>query len=100
MIRRGRLIALGTADKLKRELLGPPLWQVQLARPLGTPWPYLNGQLIVESQNELGMSYRASAPEIANPLLLRALHDSGANVLSVSEIPQSLEQVYLKLVEG
>lgn len=99
MIRRGRLIALGTAESLKRELLGLPLWQVQLARPLDAPWPYMNGQLTIESQSELGMSYRAKAPEIANPLLLHALHEAGASVLSVSEVPQSLEQVYLKLVE-
>jgi len=99
MIRRGQLIALGTAEQLKRDLLGAPLWHLQLARPLGSAWPYLNGQLTVESQDELGMRYRASAPEIANPLLLRALHDGGAQVLELSQVPQSLEQVYLKLVE-
>lgn len=99
MLRRGSLIALGTADTLKRELFGPPLWQVDLARPLVTPWPYMNGQLKVESQNEWRMSYRAAVPEIANPLLLRALNAAGAKVLSVSQVPTSLEDVYLRLVE-
>jgi ABC-2 type transport system ATP-binding protein len=99
MIRRGRLIANGTVEQLKRELLGLPLWQVQLANPLGMPWPYLDGHLTIEAQDDLGMRYRASAPEIANPLLLRALHDAGANVLQLSQVPQSLEQVYLKLME-
>lgn len=99
MIRRGRLIAYGTVEQLKRDLLGLPLWQVQLARPLGMPWPYLNGHLKVQEQNDMGMSYRAIAPEIANPMLLRALHEAGANVLQLRELPQSLEQVYLKLVE-
>ena len=99
MIRRGRLIALGTAEQLKRELLGPPLWHVQLAKPLGAAWPFLNGHLTIESQDELGMRYRAAQPEIANPLLLEQLHLAGASVLQLYPVPQSLEQVYLKLVE-
>jgi ABC-2 type transport system ATP-binding protein len=99
MIRRGRLIALGTADQLKRNLLGLPRWQVRLARPLGAPWPHLNGHLQIECADEMQLTYRASAPETANPLLLNALHDVGAHVLELSEEMQSLEEVYLKLVE-
>ncbi len=100
IIRRGKLIALGTAAKLKQELLGPPLWQVQLARPFGTPWPSMNGQLQVVATDETTLRYYADAPEIANPLLLQKLIESGANVLSLSQVPQSLEDVYLKLVES
>ncbi len=100
VIRRGALIALGTPAELKRQLLGLPLWQVQLARPLGKPWPNLNGALQVEWSDELSLRYRAGSPEIANPLLLGRLHEMGASVLTLGEIPRGLEDVYLKLVEA
>lgn len=99
IIRRGKLIALGTAADLKRDLLGPPLWQIQLAHPLGGDWPPMNGHLQVVAASETSFHYHATAPEIANPLLLKKLSESGASVMSVSQAPQSLEDVYLKLVQ-
>lgn len=100
IIRRGKLIAYGTPIDLKQEFLGLPLWQVQLAKPLNQPWPSLNGNLNVESQDTLASTYRTRCPEIANPMLLNRLHEIGADVLALRELPRSLEDVYLKLVEG
>jgi ABC-2 type transport system ATP-binding protein len=99
VIRRGKLIAFGTPAQLKRELLGPPIWEVHLARPLAQPWPSVDGHLQVESHSDMWLRYRAQSPEIANPLLLERLHGIGASVLTLSEAPRSLEDVYLKLVE-
>ena len=99
VIRRGQLIALGTPAELKRQLLGLPLWQVQLARPLGQPWPDFRSHLTVEWSDASTFRYRAESPETANPLLLNRLHDLGASVLTLGEIPRGLEDVYLKLVE-
>ncbi|MDE3087976.1 MAG: ABC transporter ATP-binding protein [Chloroflexota bacterium] len=100
VIRRGQLIALGTPTELKRELLGSPIWEVRLARPLGQPWPQSNGHLQIESADETTLRYRAAAPTVANPLLLHRLDQVGAEVLTLSEVPRGLEDVYLKLVEG
>ena len=99
MIRRGELIAYGTPAQLKNDLLGKPLWQVRLAQPLPQPLPSQNGHWHIESQTPLAMSYRAESPEIANPLLLEQLRRIGAQVVELHELPRSLEQVYLKLVE-
>jgi len=101
VIRRGKLIAFDTPEQLKRNLLGLPLWQVQLAKPLSLPWfASLNGHLTIESCDELAMVYRTESPAIANPALLNRLHEIGAEVLALREVPRSLEEVYLKLVEG
>lgn len=101
VIRRGKLIAYGTPAQLKRNLLGLPLWQVELTKPLLQPWfSSMNGHLTVESCDELKMVYRTVAPEVANPVLLNRLHEIGADVLALRELPRSLEEVYLKLVEG
>jgi ABC-2 type transport system ATP-binding protein len=98
VIRRGKLIALGTPAQLKRELLGLPLWQVRLTRPLNQPWPYLDGQLEIQSHDDLTLCYHTETPEIANPILLRRLQAIGADVLELHQVPRSLEDVYLKLV--
>lgn len=101
VIRRGKLIASGTPAQLKRDWLGLPLWQVRLTRPVAQPWLVdLNGHLQIESRDDLTMAYRTTQPEVANPLLLRRLQESGARVLELRQVPSSLEEVYLKLVEG
>jgi ABC-2 type transport system ATP-binding protein len=99
VIRRGKLIALGTPSQLKNDLLGLPMWQVNLAQPLGQPWPSMNGHLQIQFQNETTLQYRTLEPQVANPLLLDALHGVGAKVLTLNEMPRSLEDVYLKLVQ-
>ncbi len=99
VIRRGKLIALGTPMQLKHDLLGLPLWQVRLARPLTQPLPAFDGHLQVESFDDLTVRYSTPSPEVANPMLLRRLHAIGADVVSLSEVPRSLEDVYLKLVQ-
>ncbi len=99
IIRRGRLIAYGTPVELKQQFLGLPLWQVQLTKPLNQPWPSMNGNLQIEAQDALTSTYRTVCPEIANPIFLARLHEIGAEVLRLHEMPRSLEDVYLKLVE-
>lgn len=99
VIRRGSMIALGKPDELKREFLGPPAWQVTLSCPLDRPWPSMNGHFQLEASEDTWLRYRTTAPEITNPMLLDRLRDSGAQVLTLSELPRSLEQVYLRLIE-
>lgn len=99
VIRRGKLIAFGTPAQLKRDLLGLPLWELVLTQPLTLPLPLFNGHLQIESQGELSFRYYAAQPEMANPMLLRRLQEIGAEVLTLSQVPRSLEEVYLKLVQ-
>jgi ABC-2 type transport system ATP-binding protein len=55
--------------------------------------------LQVEALDDFSLRYYTAKPEIANPLLLHRLHEIGAEVLMLSQVPRSLEEVYLKLVE-
>lgn len=100
LIRRGELVALGTAAELKLRFLGAPLIEVRLAQPLRDPLPSFNGLLQIEDFGETHLRYRTSNPTVANPQVLRRLTDMGAEVVSLAELPQTLEQVYLKLVEN
>ncbi len=100
IIRRGTLLAIGTAKELKRRFLGAPVVEVVLASPLPGPWPEMKDHMQVEAYGELFLRYRTEKPKITNPLLLKRLHEMGAEVIAISRINQSLEQVYLKLMEG
>jgi ABC-2 type transport system ATP-binding protein len=99
IIRKGTLQAIGTAEELKLRYLGAPLMEVRLARPLQAPWPDLPEHLSVEAYGKTFLRYRTARPEVTNPLLLKHLDELGAEVVTISHAPQSLEQVYLKLVE-
>lgn len=104
MIRKGRLIALGTAQQLKTQFLGAPRIEIHLAKPLGQPWSAFlteRGENVrVEEFTETYLRYRTDNPRQTNPRLLKVLNDAGANIVTVSESAQSLEEVYLKLVEN
>lgn len=104
MIRRGKLIALGTAQQLKTKFLGAPVIEIQLSQPLGRPWSVFTGnglsdKIRVEEFTETYLRYRTADPAQTNPHFLKSLNDAGAEIVTVTEVPSSLEQVYLKLVQ-
>lgn len=98
VIRQGRLLAAGTVEELKARFLGPSIMQVRLAAPLGTSWPDLDGNMQVMEHTDLYLRYTTRSPEVTNPLLLHKLNEINGQVLTLSEMPRSLEQVYLKLM--
>jgi ABC-2 type transport system ATP-binding protein len=100
IIRRGSLIALGTAAQLKARFLGAPILELRLARPLGQPWtPFVTPEMHVQAFDETFLAFRTNDPQRTNPPLLQALSHAGAAVLTLAQTESSLEQVYLKLIE-
>ena len=99
IIRRGRIVALDETAALKARLLGPPLLEVRLAHPLDGLLSQLGALVQVEEAGETWFRYRTTTPEETNPALLARLGALGARVLTLSEVPHSLEEVYLRIVE-
>ena len=109
IIRRGRIIALGTPAELKSSLLGPPLMELRLTHSIDGPprdGPHRDGfvKLVsdlvkIEAQGENWLRYFTPAPHEINPLLLRTLASHEVGVLTLSVVPRSLEDVYLRVVE-
>lgn len=104
IIRKGKLIAIGTSQELKTQFLGAPVIEIQLAQALGQPWSGLignglTGQIRVLEFSERHLLYRTDNPSATNPRFLAKLNEAGAEIVTVSETPTSLEQVYLKLVQ-
>ncbi len=114
IIRRGRIIALGTPAELKARLLGPPLMELRLSVRLSAYGEARSGDgahqdgvvklvsdlATVEAQGGDWLRYSTPHPQEINPRLLRALAAQGVGVVTLSEVARSLEDVYLQVVEG
>lgn len=98
IIKHGRIVAEGAPHELKRQLLGRPQLELTVDRPLNGLLPELDGLLTVELVGEQMMRYRTDDPAVTNPILVRKLTESGIGVISLREVTQSLEEVYLQVV--
>ncbi len=95
IIYRGRILISGSVDELKRKLLGPSEFEVQLQGKWPTRTIKLPTGVIPIKAGENGPRFRVDDPQSANPILLKELMKHGAKVVSLQELPRTLEQVYL-----
>jgi ABC-2 type transport system ATP-binding protein len=101
IIRHGQIVALDTLEHLKSHLLGPPLLELRLARPVdGTVREGLAAQadIQVEEWGDTWFRYRTPSPGTTNPAIVARLTGMGAQVVTLSELPRSLEEIYLRIV--
>lgn len=98
IIKQGEIVAEGDPAGLKRQLLGQPLLELQLDRPLNGTLSELNDLITIESIAEATIQYRTDDPVQTNPKLVHKLSGLGLGVVSLREITQSLEDVYLNVV--
>jgi ABC-2 type transport system ATP-binding protein len=100
IIRQGRIIVVGTAETLKTQLLGTPLMELQLAEPINNGVvPLIAQYASIEDIGERWVRYRTETPAQTNPALLRALVNTEVPVVMLSRVSQSLESVYLRVVQ-
>jgi ABC-2 type transport system ATP-binding protein len=99
IIRRGQIIALGTPEELKKRLLGVPLMELRLAHSVNGVVDLVSDLVQVDSYGDDWVRFSTSNPRETNPPLLRALASRGIEVVTLSEVPRSLEDVYLRVVE-
>lgn len=96
IIYKGRILIQGTLEELRRRLLGPAEYEVRLAggwQPETIHWP--TGTHLLRAEAD-GFRYTVENPAEANPLLVQQLMKQNAQVISVQELPRTLEMVYLK----
>ncbi len=99
IIRRGEIVARGTAAQLKRDLLGAPILEVRTANPLNGARRLVDDLIQIEAEGDTWLRYRTEMPEQVNPLLIDRLSRAGYRVVTLSEVPRPLEEVYLQVVE-
>jgi ABC-2 type transport system ATP-binding protein len=98
VVRGGQIVANGTAAQLTHQLLGDPIWEIQTASSITSQIVALNTMLEIEEFSDTWLRFRTRRPAETNPALLRKLHAAGVPVISLSEVPRSLETVYLRIV--
>ncbi len=100
IIRRGSIVAHGAAATLKRELLGEPTMDVRMVDELDGLLERLGTSLDITASGANWFRYRTTQPEVDNPAVLARLSELGRRVVTLSQVERSLEDVYLKIVEG
>ncbi|HEX7556326.1 MAG TPA: ABC transporter ATP-binding protein [Leptolinea sp.] len=98
IIRKGKIIYQGEPARLKRELLGTPVYEAQLAGNLNGYSPSLPAGVEIIERGERFMQFTVEEPEQANPVLIRDMIQSGLQIMSFQEMPRSLEQAYLEAI--
>lgn len=98
IIRYGEIVAQGTPQTLKQELLGPAEYEVQIGSPQRLDDLRLPNNLEIISTGDTWLRFRPSHPEEENALVLQSLLDQGLMVVSLKEVPRSLEQIYLQVM--
>ncbi|MBN1579468.1 MAG: ABC transporter ATP-binding protein [Anaerolineae bacterium] len=99
IIRRGEIVVRGTAEQLKQGLLGAPMLELRLAGSVNGLSKIVTDLVSVEAQGENWLRYRTDDPQTVNPVLLDRLNGAGYKVVTLSPVAQSLEDVYLQVVE-
>ena len=101
IIRNGRIIANGSIDELAKHFIGNPLMELRVNG-------HLNGlqnevaaisEVSIDSSGDNWLRYTTAQPYQANPALLRKLTALGIEVVTLSQVTQTLEDIYLKIVE-
>ncbi len=95
------LRVLDTPANLSRQIYGRRV-TIQLAKPLQDYGRLLSS---IDNLREIEaikntLAYTTDDPELINPLVIRRLVDAGAAVQFVGEQKHSLEEVYLRLIDG
>jgi ABC-2 type transport system ATP-binding protein len=98
IVRRGQIIAEGTMDELMQQLMGDPLWEIQLAYPDPRLPTLLQDLVPLELVEADRVQYRCSEPYQLNPYILQRLMEKGLSITAMSEVQRNLEQVYLRIV--
>jgi ABC-2 type transport system ATP-binding protein len=99
VIRKGRIIAHGTFKDLLQRFVGAPLMELHLTQHLNGAVGELSGVVEVVEQGDRWLRYRTPDPVLTNPQVIRRLTGAGLEIVTLSEVSRTLEDVYLQIVE-
>jgi ABC-2 type transport system ATP-binding protein len=99
VIRRGRIIAIGTFAELSKRFVGDPIMEVKFVETLNGIAKDLSSVVNITESGTDWLRYRTTEPEKTNPAILRWMVEHGAAVVTLSAVQNDLESVYLQIVE-
>lgn len=98
-IRKGKLVADGTFDALRRQFVGEPRMELRVAGHLNGAVEAVRQIVTVRETGESWIHYTTADPERDNPHVIRALTGLGVDVVTLAPVTQTLEDVYLRVVK-
>ncbi|GAB4335375.1 MAG: ABC transporter ATP-binding protein [Phototrophicales bacterium] len=99
IIRHGRIIAHGTFNELVQQFVGKPMMELRINGQLNGLTHELSDIVTVQSAGINWLRYQVEDAQVTNPLVLRRLMALGVEVVTLSPVTQTLEDVYLQVVK-
>jgi ABC-2 type transport system ATP-binding protein len=99
IIRSGRIIAKGTLDQLARQFVGEPVMELRVAGVMNGLAKDISDMVTVTETGRDWLRYSVAEPMTTNPALLRKIAGLGVDVVTLSPITRSLEDIYLQVVK-
>lgn len=99
IIRHGRIIANGTMNDLAQQFVGEPIMELRINGEVNGLIQDLSDIVTVDSHGINWLQYRTVDPYITNPRLLSKCLDLGVDVITLSQVTKTLEDIYLQVVE-
>ena len=100
VIRKGRIVAHGSSEQLKREFLGSPIMELRVAGNLDGAARLLPEGAVLRETGSNWLRFQSEDPESVNPAVVRAMGTAGIEIVTLSEIGRSLEEVYLSVMQS
>ncbi len=98
-IRSGRIIANGTFDQLARQFVGEPVMELRTVTSMNGLAKDISDMVTVLEAGSDWLRYRVADPVTTNPALLRRVAGLGIDVVTLSPISRTLEDIYLQVVK-
>ncbi|MBN2304777.1 MAG: ABC transporter ATP-binding protein [Anaerolineae bacterium] len=98
VIRQGRIIANGAFKDLLQRFVGLPLMELHLTAQLNGTAAELGSLVEVVDEGDRWLRYRTPNPQEINPQVVRRLTGLGLDIVTLSEVSRTLEDVYLQIV--
>jgi ABC-2 type transport system ATP-binding protein len=99
IIRSGRIVASGSFEELARQFVGDPLMELRARAPFNGFAKDISDMVRVEEAGEDWLRFRVADPMNTNPALLRRAASLGVEVVTLSPLSQTLEDVYLQIMK-
>jgi len=99
IIYKGRILMTGTLDELKQKVLGTPEYEALFSSDWREESLNLPSGVTLTEQGPSSLRFKVEHPLEANPLLMHELMSKHTSLMTFQEVPRSLEQVYLKVME-
>jgi ABC-2 type transport system ATP-binding protein len=99
IIRHGRIIASGTLDELAQQIIGEPIMELRVNGQVNGLHRDLDGLVTIDQYGVNWLQYRTRDPYSINPRVLAKCFDLGIEVVTLSQVTKTLEDIYLQVVE-